>query len=126
MLCPSASHRQTVAWLDDLPLSHIALKPQTHLGDCCTGGGGKMILGWHSQEVFRIIADNSLHRHDHMSNIGGEPALVVPALASALKDSDIRIRWNTLTALSLGSQGPPAVPRDSENAKRPGHRRVQP
>src|SRR3989442_3158796 len=46
-----------------------------------------------------------------MLSIGGEPSLVVPALAIALKDSDIRVRWNALVALSkLGSSARPAVP----------------
>ena len=43
--------------------------------------------------------------------IGGEPAVVVPALTSVLKDPSVDVRWNALVGLEmLGSAARPAVP----------------
>jgi len=44
-------------------------------------------------------------------SIGGEPDLVVPALASALNDPNVHVRWNAMVGLSyFGGRARPAVP----------------
>jgi hypothetical protein len=54
-------------------------------------------------------------------NIGGEPALVVPALTGALKDSSVDVRWNALSGLGrLGSRARPAVPEVLKMLNDPG------
>lgn len=54
-------------------------------------------------------------------DIRGEPAVVVPALTSALKDSSVNVRWNALVGLShFGGRARPAVPEILKMLNDPG------
>lgn len=56
-------------------------------------------------------ADVRFYAVSAVMSIGGEPKVVVPLLASALKDADIRVRWNALSGLSrFFAHARPVVP----------------
>jgi hypothetical protein len=53
--------------------------------------------------------------------IGGDPAVVIPALTGALKDSNVNVRWNALVGLEgFGSRARPIVPEIEKMLNDPG------
>ncbi len=66
-------------------------------------------------------ADVRFYAVSAVMSIRGEPGVVVPALTSALKDSNVNVRWNALVGLSMfGSVARPAVPEILKMLNDPG------
>jgi hypothetical protein len=63
------------------------------------------------QRFTHTNSDTRFYAVSAVMSIGGEPAVVVPALTSALKDPRVSVRWNALSGLSnFGGRARPAIP----------------
>jgi len=91
--------------------------PSLHCQDCVADALGK--IGIAARPAVPYLLRNftntngevRFHALNGIMGIGGDPATVVPALASLLKDPNKDVRWNAAVALStFGGQARPAVP----------------